>query len=72
MGGILDSAPLENYVLVQFFTPFEGGKRNSGVVATHAGAGLKAILFSVKEASVSCSCGRFPDTHSYAVSAQGD
>lgn len=42
------------------------------LVATHAGAGLKAVLFSVKEASVSCSRGRFPDTHSCVVSAQGD
>lgn len=42
------------------------------LVATRAGAGLKAILFSVEEASVSCSRGRFPDARSCAVSAQGD
>ena len=30
MGRILDLAPLENCVLVQFFTPLEGGKKNVG------------------------------------------
>ena len=41
-------------------------------VAMHAGAGLKAVLFSVKEASDSCSRGRFPDACSCGVSTQGD